>query len=335
MSITGTLRDEHRDAEVPVTWLEANEPSYILYTSGTTGKPKGVQRDVGGYAVALASTMKYVYNAQPGETMFTTSDIGWVVGHSYIVYGPLLHGMTTIVYEGLPTKPDAGIWWKIVQDHKVTTMFSSPTAIRVLKKQDPAWLKKYDLSSLRYLFLAGEPLDETTSRWISDGLGVPVLDHYWQTETGWAMLSYLPGVELKPNRFGSPGFPAYGFNIRIVNDLTGEDCGPNEKGVLTVVPPLPPGCLTTVWGDDKRFINSYFGQFEGNCCTRRPTGHCATPTATPSSSAAPMTSSTPPATASARAKSRKPCKRIRPSPKSRWWVCTTNSRARCRSVSAR
>jgi propionyl-CoA synthetase len=170
--------------------------------------------------------------------------------------------MTTIVYEGLPIRPDAGIWWKIVQDHKVTTMFSSPTAIRVLKKQDPAWLKKYDLSSLRYLFLAGEPLDETTSRWISDSLGVPVLDHYWQTETGWAMLSYLPGVELKPNRFGSPGFPAYGFNIRIVNDLTGEDCGPNEKGVLTVVPPLPPGCLSTVWGDDQRFINSYFGQFE-------------------------------------------------------------------------
>jgi propionyl-CoA synthetase len=255
-------RDDFRDAEVPVTWLESNEPSYILYTSGTTGKPKGVQRDVGGYAVALASTMKYVYNAQPGEAMFTTSDIGWVVGHSYIVYGPLLHGMTTIVYEGLPIRPDAGIWWKIVQDHKVTTMFSSPTAIRVLKKQDPAWLKKYDLSSLRYLFLAGEPLDETTSRWISDGLGVPVLDHYWQTETGWAMLSYLPGVELKPNRFGSPGFPAYGFNIRIVNDLTGEDCGPNEKGVLTVVPPLPPGCLSTVWGDDKRYVNSYFGQFE-------------------------------------------------------------------------
>ncbi|MBI5331074.1 MAG: propionate--CoA ligase [Betaproteobacteria bacterium] len=260
------LRDDFRDAEVPVTWLEANEPSYILYTSGTTGKPKGVQRDVGGYAVALAASMKYIYGAGDGkgagEAMFTTSDIGWVVGHSYIVYGPLIHGMTTIVYEGLPIKPDAGIWWRIVQEHKVTTMFSSPTAIRVLKKQDPEWLKKYDISSLRYLFIAGEPLDEPTSRWISDGLGVPVIDHYWQTETGWAMLTLLPGIEMKPVRFGSPGFPAYGFNIRVVNELTGADCGPNEKGVLAVVPPLPPGCLTTVWGDDDRFVNSYFGQFK-------------------------------------------------------------------------
>ncbi len=256
------LRDEHRDVEVPMTWLEANEPSYILYTSGTTGKPKGVQRDVGGYAVALAASMRYIYGAQPGETMFTTSDIGWVVGHSYIVYGPLIHGMATIVYEGLPIRPDAGIWWKIVQDHKVSTMFSSPTAIRVLKKQDPAWLKKYDVSSLRYLFIAGEPLDEPTSRWITDGLGVPVIDHYWQTETGWAMLTLLPGVEMQPVKFGSPGLPAYGFDIRVVNEQTGAECGPNEKGVLTVKPPLPPGCLTTVWGDDARFLDSYFGQFQ-------------------------------------------------------------------------
>jgi propionyl-CoA synthetase len=256
------LREEHRDAEVPVTWLESNEPSYILYTSGTTGKPKGVQRDVGGYAVALAASMKYIYGAQPGEAMFTTSDIGWVVGHSYIVYGPLIHGMTTIVYEGLPIKPDAGIWWRIVAENKVTTMFSSPTAIRVLKKQDNAWLSQYDLSSLRYLFIAGEPLDEPTSRWITDGLGVPVIDHYWQTETGWAMLTLLPGVEMKPVKFGSPGLPAYGFNIKIVNESTGAECGPGEKGVLAVVPPLPPGCLTTVWGDDKRYVNSYFGQFE-------------------------------------------------------------------------
>ncbi|HXH03198.1 MAG TPA: propionate--CoA ligase [Candidatus Competibacteraceae bacterium] len=257
-----SLRQQHLDAEVPVEWLESNEPSYVLYTSGTTGKPKGVQRDVGGYCVALAASMKYVYGAQPGETMFTTSDIGWVVGHSYIVYGPLIHGMTTLVYEGLPTRPDPGIWWKIVQDYRVTTMFSSPTAIRVLKKQDPAYLKKYDLSSLRYLFLAGEPLDEPTSRWISDGLGVPVIDHYWQTETGWAMLTYLPGVELKPNRFGSPGFPNFGFNIRVIDETTGSDAAPGEKGVLVVVPPLPPGCLTTVWGDDERFVKSYFTQFK-------------------------------------------------------------------------
>ncbi|TCO81201.1 propionyl-CoA synthetase [Plasticicumulans lactativorans] len=256
------LRAQHLDAEVPVTWVESNAPSYILYTSGTTGTPKGVQRDTGGYCVALAASMKYVYDARPGETMFTTSDIGWVVGHSYIVYGPLIHGMTTICYEGLPTRPDAGIWWKIVEEYKVTTMFSSPTAVRVLKKQDPEYLRQYDLSSLRYLFLAGEPLDEPTSRWISDALGVPVVDHYWQTETGWAMLTYLPGVELKPNRFGSPGFPNYGFNIRVINEATGADAAPNEKGVLVVVPPLPPGCLSTVWGNDDRFVKSYFSQFK-------------------------------------------------------------------------
>lgn len=256
-----TLRDQHLNEEVPVTWVESSEPSYILYTSGTTGTPKGVQRDTGGYAVALAASMRHLYDAQPGETMFTTSDIGWVVGHSYIVYGPLLHGMATIVYEGMPTRPDAGIWWKIVQDYKVTTMFSSPTAIRVLKKQDPKYLKQYDLSSLRYLFLAGEPLDEPTSRWISDSLGVPVIDHYWQTETGWAILTYLPGVDLKPNRFGSPGFANYGFNLKLI-DEAGQAAGTNEKGVLVAEPPLPPGCLSTVWGDDKRFIKSYFSDFK-------------------------------------------------------------------------
>jgi propionyl-CoA synthetase len=257
-----TLCAQHRDAEVPVTWVESNEPSYILYTSGTTGKPKGVQRDTGGYAVALAASMDYVYGAKPGETMLTTSDIGWVVGHSYIVYGPLIYGMATIVYEGLPIRPDAGIWWKIVQDNQVTTMFSSPTAARVLKKQDPKYLKAYDLSTLRYLFLAGEPLDEPTSRWLTDGLGRPVIDHYWQTETGWAILTYLPGVELKPNRFGSPGFANLGFNLKIVSESTGQELPPNQKGVLVAVPPLPVGCLSTVWGDDKRFIKSYFTDFK-------------------------------------------------------------------------
>ncbi len=257
-----TLRAQYMDAEVPVTWLESSDPSYILYTSGTTGKPKGVQRDTGGYAVALATSMDYVYGAKPGETMLTTSDIGWVVGHSYIVYGPLIYGMTTIVYEGLPIRPDAGIWWKIVQDNKVSTMFSSPTAARVLKKQDPKYLKAYDLSCLRYLFLAGEPLDEPTAHWLNDGLGVPIIDHYWQTETGWAILTYLPGLELKPNRFGSPGFANLGFNLKIVSENTSQELGPNEKGVLVARPPLPPGCLTTVWGDDARFIKSYFCDFK-------------------------------------------------------------------------
>ena len=274
-----TLREQHLDAEVDPEWLESSEPSYILYTSGTTGKPKGVQRDTGGHAVALASTMRYVYDANPGETMFTTSDVGWVVGHSYIVYGPLIHGMTTIVYEGLPIRPDAGIWWKIVQDYKVTTMFSSPTAIRVLKKQDPEYLKKYDLGSLRYLFLAGEPLDEPTSRWISDGLGVPVIDHYWQTETGWAILTYLPGVDLKPNRFGSPGFANYGYDIHVIDESSESDATPEEKGVLVVKPPLPPGCLSTLWGDDERFVGSYFSDFKQllyttlDWATRDPDGY--------------------------------------------------------------
>jgi len=257
------LREKHLSAQVPVTWLEASEPSYILYTSGTTGKPKGVQRDTGGYAVALAASMKYIYDGKPGETMLTTSDIGWVVGHSYIVYGPLIYGMASVMYEGLPIRPDPGIWWKIVAENKVTVMFSSPTAIRVLKKQDPTYLRKYDVSSLRNLFLAGEPLDEPTARWISDALRVPVIDHYWQTETGWAILSSMPGVEATPTKFGSPSFPAYGYDVRLLHEATGVEVGANEKGVVTVVPPLPPGCMTTVWGQDERFVQTYFAGFKG------------------------------------------------------------------------
>jgi propionyl-CoA synthetase len=255
------LRAQHADAAVPVTWLESNHPSYILYTSGTTGKPKGVQRDVGGHAVALAASMRWIYCGQPGETMFTTSDIGWVVGHSYIVYGPLLAGMTTIMYEGVPIRPNAGIWWQIVQDHRAAVMFSAPTAIRVLKKQDPAYLTKYDLSSLRHLFLAGEPLDEPTHRWISDALRKPVIDHYWQTETGWPMLTAVPGVEATPIKFGSPSFPAYGYDLKVLREADGSEADVGEKGVVGVVPPLPPGCLSTVWGDDERFVRTYFTGF--------------------------------------------------------------------------
>jgi propionyl-CoA synthetase len=256
-----TLRAMHMDAQVPCTWVESGHPSYILYTSGTTGKPKGVQRDTGGYAVALAASMKYIYDARPGETYFATSDIGWVVGHSYVVYGPLICGIASVVYEGLPIRPDAGAWWRIVQDYKVTVMFSSPTALRVLKKQDPAYLTKYDLSSLRRLFLAGEPLDEPTAKWIAEAIGKPVYDHFWQTETGWALLSGFPGVEDLPTKFGSPSFPAYGYDVRLLRVGTGEELGPNEKGVVCVVPPLPPGCMTTVWGQDERFRETYFTSF--------------------------------------------------------------------------
>ncbi|MEO5766479.1 MAG: AMP-binding protein, partial [Casimicrobiaceae bacterium] len=257
------LRDAHLDAEVPCEWLESSEPSYILYTSGTTGRPKGVQRDTGGHAVALASSMRTIFCVAPGESMFTTSDIGWVVGHSYIVYAPLLGGCTTIMYEGLPIRPDPSIWWKIVADHRVTTMFSSPTAIRVLKKQDPAHMKAHDVSCLKYLFLAGEPLDEPTARWASESLGVAIVDNYWQTETGWPILSAQPGVEETPRKFGSPSFPVYGYDVRLLDEATGADVGTGEKGVLTLVPPLPPGCMTTVWCDDERFVETYFTTIPG------------------------------------------------------------------------
>ncbi|MGA8007093.1 MAG: propionate--CoA ligase [Burkholderiales bacterium] len=251
----------HAGAQVPCAWLESSEPSYILYTSGTTGQPKGVQRDVGGYAVALASSMKLIYCGEAGETMFTTSDIGWVVGHSYIIYGPLIAGMTTIMYEGVPVRPDAGIWWKIVQEHKASVMFSAPTAIRVLKKQDPAYLKKYDVSSLKHLFLAGEPLDEPTHVWISEALGIPVIDHYWQTETGWPILSAVPGVEKTPIKFGSPSFPVYGYDLKLLRESDAGEAEPNEKAVVAIAPPLPPGCMTTVWGDDERYVRTYFSTF--------------------------------------------------------------------------
>ena len=257
------LRAQHMDAQVPCVWLEANQPSYILYTSGTTGKPKGVQRDVGGHAVALAASMKHIYCGNAGETYFSTSDIGWVVGHSYIIYGPLIAGMATIMYEGTPVRPDAGILWKIVEKYKVTVMFSAPTAIRVLKKQDPALMKKYDLSSLRHLFLAGEPLDEPSHRWITEGLGRPVIDHYWQTETGWAILTSMPGIEPTPVKLGSPSFPAYGYNLKLLHEVTGEEVGTDEKGVVAIIPPLPPGCMSTVWGDDERFVKTYFETVPG------------------------------------------------------------------------
>ena len=259
-----SLQAKHQNAVVPCEWVDATHPSYTLYTSGTTGKPKGVQRDTGGYAVALAASMETIFCGKAGETYFSTSDIGWVVGHSYIVYGPLIAGMATIMYEGLPIRPDGGIWWSLVEKYKVTVMFSAPTAIRVLKKQDPALLKRYDLSSLRTLFLAGEPLDEPTAQWISDGLGKDIIDNYWQTESGWPILTIANGVEKAPSKFGSPGIAMYGYDVKLLDEATGEELqGADKKGVLVIEGPLPPGCMQTVWQDDERFVNTYWKSVPG------------------------------------------------------------------------
>lgn len=255
------LRQQHLGARVPVTWLESNETSCILYTSGTTGKPKGVQRDVGGYAVALATSMDTIFGGKAGGVFFCASDIGWVVGHSYIVYAPLLAGMATIVYEGLPTYPDCSVWWKIVEKYQVNRMFSAPTAIRVLKKFPTAQIRNYDLSSLEALYLAGEPLDEPTASWITKALNVPVTDNYWQTESGWPIMAIASGLDDRPSRPGSPGVPMYGYNVQLLNEVTGAPCGVNEKGMLAIEGPLPPGCIQTIWGDDSRFINAYWSQF--------------------------------------------------------------------------
>jgi len=261
------MRARLMGTRVPCEWLDATAPSYTLYTSGTTGKPKGIQRDTGGYAVALAASMKYIFGCQAGETYFCTSDIGWAVGHSYIVYGPLIMGMTAVMYEGLPVHPDAAIWWSIVEKYKANVMFTSPTAIRVLKKHDEALLKKHDLASLRALYLAGEPLDEPTATWIANGIGKPIIDNYWQTETGWPMLTlsrFVPGVEPQIPKFGSPGKAVFGYSARLLDESTGEEIiEPGKKGVLTLDYPMPPGCLQTVWGDDERFVNTYWRTVPG------------------------------------------------------------------------
>ena len=259
-----SLRQRHLDEPVPCEWVEATHPSYTLYTSGTTGRPKGVQRDTGGYAVALAASMKHIFCGRAGETYFSTSDIGWVVGHSYIVYGPLIAGMATIMYEGLPIRPDAAIWWSLVEKYKVTVMFSAPTAVRVLKKHDPAALTRHDLSSLRTLFLAGEPLDEPTARWIADALKKPIIDNYWQTETGWPILTLCNGIEPQRAKFGSPGRAVFGYDVKLIDEATGQELtGANQKGVLAIEGPLPPGCMQTVWRDDARFVETYWKTIPG------------------------------------------------------------------------
>ncbi len=255
--------------DVPCEWVDATHPSYTLYTSGTTGRPKGVQRDTGGYAVALVASMKSIFQCDPGDVYFSTSDIGWVVGHSYIVYGPLLAGCATILYEGLPTRgmdgePDPGIWWRLVEKYRVRAMFSAPTAVRVLKKQDPSHLSKYDLSSLKALYLAGEPLDEPTAQWIAKGINKPIIDNYWQTESGWPILTVANGIEAKASKFGSPGVPMLGYRVKLVHETTGEALTqPNQKGVVVIDGPTPPGFMQTIWRDDARFVSTYWKSIPG------------------------------------------------------------------------
>lgn len=249
--------------------VKATDPLYILYTSGTTGTPKGVVRDNGGHAVALSWTMENIYDIGPGDVMWTASDVGWVVGHSYIVYGPLLAGATTVLYEGKPVgTPDAGAFWRVIEEHKVNVLFTAPTALRAIRKADPdaKLLKDYDISSLRTLFAAGERLDTDTFHWASQTLGVPVVDHWWQTETGWAICANPRGLDQLPIKAGSPSVPMPGFQLKIVDGL-GEEVEAGTEGNIVLGLPLPPGTLTTLWGDDERYVSSYLQAFEGYYAT--------------------------------------------------------------------
>jgi propionyl-CoA synthetase len=245
--------------------LAATDPLYILYTSGTTARPKGVVRDNGGHAVALRWSMDSIYDTGPGEVFWAASDVGWVVGHSYIVYAPLLAGCTTVLYEGKPVgTPDAGAFWRVIADHGVKTLFTAPTAFRAIKKEDPegALARKHDLSGFRYLFLAGERLDPETYRWAGDLLGIPVIDHWWQTETGWPIAADLVGLDPMQTKPGSPTVPVPGFDVHIV-DARGTEASPGQTGEIVVRLPLPPGCLPSLWRDDDRFVSSYLARHPG------------------------------------------------------------------------
>jgi propionyl-CoA synthetase len=254
---------------VPCVPVAATDPLYILYTSGTTGRPKGIVRDNGGHAVALRWSMSFVYDIEPGDVFWAASDVGWVVGHSYIVYAPLLAGATTVLYEGKPVgTPDAGAFFRVVQEHGVKALFTAPTAFRAIKKEDPdgALIARYDLSSLSTLFLAGERLDPETYHWASDRLGVPVIDHWWQTETGWPIVANLQGLEPLPTKPGSPSVPVPGYAVRVV-DGAGADVPPGTDGAIVIRLPLPPGCLPTLWNDDERYVSSYLSAVPGHYLT--------------------------------------------------------------------
>ncbi|MEU8026305.1 MULTISPECIES: propionyl-CoA synthetase [Micromonospora] len=247
---------------VPVA---ATDPLYVLYTSGTTGRPKGVVRDNGGHAVALRWSMANVFDIGPGDVFWAASDVGWVVGHSYIVYGPLLTGATTVLYEGKPVgTPDAGAFWRVVSQHRVAALFTAPTAIRAIRRQDPdgTRIRRYDLTSLRTLFLAGERLDPDTFAWAGARLGVPVVDNWWQTETGWPVAANPRGLEPLPIKAGSPSVPVPGYDVRVV-DSRGEQVPAGVDGSIVIRLPLPPGCLPTLWGDDERYVRSYLSTFDG------------------------------------------------------------------------
>ncbi|UCF32527.1 MAG: propionyl-CoA synthetase [Phycisphaerales bacterium] len=245
--------------------VEATDPLYILYTSGTTGIPKGVVRDHGGHAVAIKWTMKNIYDVEPGDVYWSASDIGWVVGHSYILYGPLLAGCATVIYEGKPVgTPDPGAFWRVISQHKVKVLFTAPTAIRAIKREDPnaEYMSKYDLSCFKYLFLAGERCDPDTLNWASEHLQVPVIDHWWQTETGWAIAANCAGLGLLPIKPGSPTKPAPGWDVRVLNE-SGKEMPPGQIGHLAVKLPLPPGSLPTLWNNDEGFVHSYLSEYEG------------------------------------------------------------------------